>query len=652
MKHLKQDILTQESINERNIALLRENFPGAIEENIDGSFTVNANKLQMLIDPKNATIEENGYELNWVGKKEAYHTAFSKNTKILKPLKADSKDFDTTENILIKGDNLDALKILKNNYFEAIKMIYIDPPYNTKSENFVYRDNFTKSLEETMEELGYDAENIDYIKNIQGARTHSGWLSFMYPRLLLARDLLKDEGVVFISIDDNEQANLKVLADEVFGTGNFIANLSVIMNLKGNQDSFGFADTHEYTLVYAKDKNKCSLGVFDIDEDELDDWTEDDWGLYKKADTLRRTGQDASREKRQKGWFPIFITESDEIYVSNDDQPKNQNDIILWPINEDGEELSWTWSKKKITDEPHNLILTDGRQGKNIYKKQRPKLGDLPTKKPKSVFYKPEYSTSTATTQLKNLLGKKVFDGPKPVPFISDLIMLATQENDIILDFFAGSGTTGHSVMKFNAEYEQNRKFILIQLPEIISLKKNKDAYEYVEKTLKKTTSTIFEITAERLRRSGEEVKSMYKYLDNIQNLDIGFRVFEIVKDEKQAIYKKSLEEASQADLTLLTMPQMEDIDTVLYNLLVAEALPLSTKINCLKENAFYIADNVAFIVGDIKLEEVSKLLAEHKKVEYITIYSPLVNDNKFSLEVGNELTRLGFSNDKLRFRG
>jgi adenine-specific DNA-methyltransferase len=206
----KKNVIEEQSINDINYELLKKQFPHAVSVDEDGKYVIDPEKLQMSLDPSKAEIKEDGYGLNWVGKKEAYHSAFSKNYKVLKPLNDDenSKNWDETDNILIKGDNLDALKILRQNYFESIKMIYIDPPYNTKSDGFVYNDDFTSSTEQTLEELGYDKEYIDYIENIQGAKTHSGWLSFMYPRLLLARDLLKDDGVIFISIDDNEVAQL------------------------------------------------------------------------------------------------------------------------------------------------------------------------------------------------------------------------------------------------------------------------------------------------------------------------------------------------------------------------------------------------------------------------------------------------------------
>ncbi|MBD3755022.1 MAG: site-specific DNA-methyltransferase, partial [Gammaproteobacteria bacterium] len=554
-----------------------------------------------------------------------------------------------------------ALKLLKASYFEQVKMIYIDPPYNTKSENFIYRDNFTASEDSILDELGYSADYKDYIKNIQGARTHSGWLSFMFPRLLLARDLLKDDGVIFISIDENEQANLKLLCDEVFGEANFVAGLPVVMNLKGNQDNFGFADTHEYCCVYAKNKNSCVIRHFSIDEESLDsDWQEDDWGLFKKADTLRRTGQDASRERRKNGWFPVFIDVEGGVYATENNEPKNDSDVWLWPINSEGEELSWSWSKNKINTEPHNLIVIEGRDGKNVYKKQRPQLGDLPTSKPKTIWYKSDYSTSTATTQLKKLLTRKVFQGPKPVPFIKDLLTIGSDENSLILDFFAGSGTTGQAVMELNAEDGGKRKFILVQLPEAIDAKKQKDAYEFVTQTLGKPEATIFEITAERLRRAGEKIKKDHADKEGIANLDIGFKAFALADDPMQQFYKPlhevTPEDLAQLEIALSSERLEASLPTILVNLLLAEKLPVSTPIIPLVENALYQAANVLLIVNDLPIERIQSALSEtQNRVEYVSIYSPNISGAKrdqFSQELKPALAQMGLDESRLRFRG
>ncbi|MBE7704082.1 MAG: site-specific DNA-methyltransferase [Cyanobacteria bacterium SIG28] len=355
-----------------------------------------------------------------------------------KEIKTDDSDC----NILIEGDNFHALSVLNYTHKGKIDVIYIDPPYNTGNKDFKYNDT--------------------YVDKEDGYR-HSKWLNFMEKRLNLAKELLSLDGIIVISINDIEHSNLKILLDKIFGEKNYIADLPTIMNLKGNQDNFGFADTHEYTLLYAKNKEECKINLFEIDEDELDDWEEDEFGLYKKADTLRRTGQDAPRERRPKGWFPVFIDEEkQQVYVTENDQPRKKSDILIFPINESGVEVSWSWGKTKIMQENHNLILTKSKTGKyNIYKKQRPQIGDLPTKKPKTLFYKPEYSSSTSTNELKKMFGRKVFNNPKPVPLIKDLIYLTTKNNAIILDFMAGSGTTAHALLSLNNEDRGNRRFIL-----------------------------------------------------------------------------------------------------------------------------------------------------------------------------------------------
>ncbi len=249
--------------NADKLELLRQHFPGAIDTDAQGRIRVNAAALQQAIDPSLA-VEEDGYELRWVGKREAYHNAFLPPQKVLQPLPAESQNWDSTGNLLLKGDNLDALRLLRQNYFGKVKLIYIDPPYNTQSDAFIYRDDFSARQSEVLAQLGYSADNIDYIKNIYGARTHSGWLSFMYPRLLLAKDLLRDDGVIFISIDDNEQAQLKLLCDEVFGQENFLAQF-IWEHRKSSQNDADVSLAHNYKLAYAKQRPSLQIHTLTAD---------------------------------------------------------------------------------------------------------------------------------------------------------------------------------------------------------------------------------------------------------------------------------------------------------------------------------------------------------------------------------------------------
>ena len=503
-----------------NVAALKDLFPEAFTEgSID--FEILKQLLGGAVDDR-----DEKYGLNWHGKRKARQMALTPSTGTLLPCPEDSVDWNTTRNLMIEGDNLEVLKLLQKSYAGKVKLIYIDPPYNT-GKDFVYPDDFQDSIKNYLRLTGQiDEAGAKATSNTEASgRFHTDWLNMMYPRLKLAKALLLNEGLIFVSIDSVEAANLRVMMDEIFGAENFIGLLPTVMNLKGNNDAFAFSDTHEFTAVYAKSKNDCAVYELPVPEDSLDDWMEDARGLYKKADTLRRTGQDASRERRPKGWFPVFIDTQGVVYTTEDDKPRQHGDTVLWPVNDAGEELSWTWSKAKINDEPHNLIIVDGRDGKNIYKKQRPGLGDLPTSKPKSIIYKPEYSSSNGTAELSRLMGSNVFDSPpKPRSLIRDFILIGSGSDGIILDFFAGTGTTGHAVMAQNARDGGKRRFILVQLPQKLD-PDNKDQKVAAEfcKSIKKPM-TIAEITKERLRRASTAIKSD----TTVKATDLGFRSYRL----------------------------------------------------------------------------------------------------------------------------
>lgn len=341
------------------------------------------------------------------------------------------------QNFLIEGDNLFSLSLLSFTHAGSVDVIYIDPPYNRGSNDFKYND--------------------DYVNDEDSFR-HSKWLSFIHKRLRLARQLLAENGVIVISIDDNEQANLKLLCDEVFQPQNFIACLPTIMNLKGNQDQLGFAGTHEYTLVYAKDKAKALFGTFDIDEETLEeDWEQDDLGWWKQGAGLKSTGVNAPREKRPNLFYPLYV-KPDGSEVTPE---KTQGYDEILPVT-DGREMSWRWQSSTAMQLKDDLIAKGESPNWTIYKKQRPELGDMPSKKPKSLLYKPKYSSTNGTNELKNILGDRAFDYPKPVELVHDLIKVASSKKDaLVLDFFAGSGTTGQAVLALNASDGGSRQFIL-----------------------------------------------------------------------------------------------------------------------------------------------------------------------------------------------
>ncbi len=536
---------------------LIENYPTIIRDN-----EININELKALtglpVDEK-----VNGYGLNFVGRNVARAKYAQKTEKEVRINKTLSKNFDTTQNLVLKGDNLESLKILKSHYIEKIKCIYIDPPYNTTSDQFVYPDKFDK--EET-EVLGmYNLSEDEFARmdfSFKSKKSHSGWLAFMYPRLLLARDLMSKDGVIFISIDDNEQANLKLLCDDVFGEENFVADLPTIMNLKGNNDEFAFAGTHEYTLVYCKNNEQAKFYEFPIDEETmLEKWEEDEIGYFKKGAPMRATGSEDKREDRPEMFYP-FLLKEDEITVLEGDEFSKIYDkglkffddnflnqlkskyeklgysFILPISNGDYGRWRWGYSVKNKVRLKFDVIINKSGGEVTLYKKQRPELGELPTKKPKSIFYKPEYSSGNGTQQIKDLLGEKLFTNPKPLNLIQDILQISIDKNSTILDFFAGSGTTGQAVMQLNAEDGGNRKFILCQIDEPIS--KDKPAHKFcIENNLPPVISSI---TIERLKRAGEKIAKQIEEENNKTGLfdenkkqipDVGFKVFDSTEAPK-----------------------------------------------------------------------------------------------------------------------
>ena len=611
----KKDVIEEKTIAEVNYKLLKEHFPNAVTIDDDGKYVIDANKLQMLIDPSKAIIQENGYGLNWIGKKEAYNKTNEKNYKILKPLIDNkfSRNWDKTCNILIKGDNLDALKILRNNYANEIKMIYIDPPYNTKNDGFVYKDNFSSTDESVLEQLGYDKQDMDYIENIYGAKTHSGWLSFMYPRLQLARELLRNDGLICVSIDDNEVAQLKLLMDEIYDEANFVGEIIRKTKSMTADTSVGFNLQHESVLIYAK--QKASLVLLG-DEKELDKYANPDndpKGDWVSSDPSAKSGGSSTN---------FGITNP---YTKKIDYPPTGR---YWAFSESTLQTYIKEGKIKFKKE-----YKSGERG-FIFKRYKNELKN--TRNPINSLFAVDnaFMNQVATKELKQLFGEEYFSNPKPLNFIKNLIAYSTNEQDIIMDFFAGSGTTAHALMQLNAENsDSKRKYILVQSeePTPTNSKAKEDGYK-----------TIFDITMDRIRKAG----------DKIQSGDVGFRTYAVVEDAKQKIYQKSLEEVAQEDLLKLAENIGEGNKDILPNLLVAEGLFLDVQLQTLIEEKVFKAENYIFILQNVDIEELLSLLNKYNDVEYITVYSPNISSDRFTLELESAIASLGISSEKLKFRG
>jgi adenine-specific DNA-methyltransferase len=633
-----QPIIDTTSKQDEYIEILKKHFPSVINQLDDGSYTIDKEQLQLMVEPKNCKIIEDGYGLKWVGKKEAYHNAYIHNNKILKPLVDDSKHFDTTSNILIKGDNLDALKLLKKNYFEKIKMIYIDPPYNTQSDGFIYNDNFTKSQEDVLEELGYSEDQKEYIKNIAGAKTHSGWLSFMYPRLLLARDLLKDDGVIFISIDENEHANLKLLCDEIFGDENFAGDI-VWKNSSKNDEAY-ISMQHEYVLVYVKSKVH-NLGKWEELKEGLPQ-------IYKAFEVFRKKHSNNWEEihKEALAWFKQFpdsnpITNSkhytwmDEkgVYFPDNISGPNYGQYVYDVIHPITGEIckppasGWRFPEDTLKQRIKDKLVHFGKDH-TVVPNNKTYLKNTEYQSLTSLKFK---DGRVASNWLKNLFGiKDVFTNPKDSGILMSLMKAISVSNeDIVLDFFAGSGTTGDAVMQLNAEDGGNRKFILVQLPEKIDPKKSSEAYKFVSEELKKEP-TIFEITAERLRRAGQKIlkdNKESKEPKDLSSLDIGFKIYEVADDQYNSIYDKKFNDVSQAELALIKSDDIVKADslTILTNLLLGSGIALDTKIDVLLADSLYRVDDKLFILKEFDLQP-----ELFNGVEYATIYARYFTNDSF----------------------
>ncbi|GAA7380807.1 hypothetical protein HpCK91_04120 [Helicobacter pylori] len=425
-----KEICGEKSVFEKNLEVFNRYFPGCLSMENDNKLTLDAGRLKALLGDF-SEIKEEGYGLDFVGKKIALNQAFKKNNKILKPLNE-----STSKHILIKGDNLDALKILRQSYSEKIKMIYIDPPYNTKNENFIYSDDFSQSNEEILKTLDYSKKKLDYITNLFGSKCHSGWLSFMYPRLLLAKDLLKQDGVIFISIDDNEAAQLKLLCDEIFGEGNFVADFIRKTKSTTNDAKTGVNYQHEFLLCYAKNKEFVNLLGGEKNLENYKNPDNDPNGAWINDNPSAKSGNVKT------GYFGVTNPYTNKV----DYPPKGR----FWRFSQN--------TLQKHIDEGRICFKKKHKENERgfIYKCY---LKDLKTTKKtfdSLIFSDNYYMNQAATKELLSLELAEYFSYPKGVDFMAKIVEHATEKGDIILDFFAGSGTTAHAVLESNkSDYQK-----------------------------------------------------------------------------------------------------------------------------------------------------------------------------------------------------
>lgn len=525
----EQKITNDIKVPNKDLEALRLNFPHCFDK--DGNFQLE--KFKESLTEKEINFSTESYGIDWLGKSYARLLASDPATTLLKADETHNSKPENanSENLLIKGDNLEVLKHLSNAYYEKVKMIYIDPPYNTGSDGFVYNDDRKFTVKELQNLIGVDAEKAKRILDFTQSKSnsHSAWLTFMYPRLYIAKQLLKDDGVIFVSIDDNEVAQLRLLMDEVFGEENFVANfIWKKKNVVQNDAKFVSTD-HEYLLCFGK--NIASLEFNNIKRSKEQE------DRYSNPDNDIRGNWTSVALQAKSGNSTYEIT--------------FDNGVIWKPVEGTYPRLS----KESLLKAYQDNRLWFGRDGKNV-----PRLKKFLSEVKEGIISNTVWlnelvgSTQLAKENLKSLINENVFDTPKPANLIKRMMELSASQPDIILDFFAGSGTTADAVMQLNAEDGGNRKFILVQLPELIDPKKNKAAFDFVKEELK-AEPTIFEITKERILRAAKKINAGLD--EKIKKLKS-----ELPTEENKTEIKKLEYWKTQNNFKIFeTMPIWEDYD-------------------------------------------------------------------------------------------
>lgn len=599
---------------DENYRKLEELFPNAVTETIDETTgeVVRAIDKDVLMQEISTTVvdgNEERYQFTWPDKKKSILLANAPTSKTLRPCREESVNFDNTENLYIEGDNLEVLKLLQETYLGKVKMIYIDPPYNTGND-FVYEDDFAQSTEDYLENSGqFDENGNRLVQNTENnGRFHTDWLNMIYPRLKIARDLLTDDGVIFISIDDNEVENLLKCCGEIFGNSNFIAQIPQRKRTAKSDVPFGFSQDYEYIVCFAKSNNfVASVDGKERKYYETPDFTGRPWRVH---DLTKQT----TASERPNSYFTIINPKTSEQYPANPNR--------TWAITEDTFRTYYAENR---------IVFPGDYDFLNIQKPVLRYWKEDDMKKAGNKFGKVAVSTKLpdnigmsqdGTKEITSLLGSKVFSFPKPSALIKYLISTSTEKNDFILDFFSGSATTAHAVMQLNAEDGGHRKFIMVQLPEQTDIKS--EAYKAGYKT-------ICEIGEERIRRAGKKIKEENPLTST--SLDTGFRVLKLdssnMKDtyytpsEYQASLFSSLEDNIKSDRT------PEDL---LFQVMLDLGVLLSSKIeekNIAGKKVFFVEENylVACFDENVTIDVITEI-AKRKPYYFVMRDSSMANDS------------------------
>ena len=597
---------------QENIGKLAELFPNCVTESRaeDGTLkrTIDFDQLRQELSPAIVEGPQERYQLNWPGKREALLTANAPIAKTLRPSREESVDFDTTQNLFIEGDNLDALKLLQETYLNKVKMIYIDPPYNTGND-FIYEDDFAEDAEVYFERSNQkdEAGNRLVANTDANGRFHSDWLTMMYSRLKLARNLLRQDGVIFISIDDNEQANLKRLCDEIFGEDNFLTQIVWKKSYGGGAKSKHSVVLHEYILMYSKLKE--SIGEIELppNDDVLKYYKFKDSKFEQRGPFRKQPLSTNSMDERPNLRFPIKFGQHE-----------------IWP------EKQWQWSQNRIEQAIQNdeLVFTQKPDGWTVDYKQYLKNEEGVVRGSKLYSLLEGPYTQVGTAEIKDIFGDgKVFTFPKPSGLIRHIISCFDRDT-IVMDFFSGSAVTAHAAMALNAEDGGKRKFILVQLPEACDDKSEASKAGY---------QTIAEIGKERIRRAGQKIKA--ENVITAPDLDIGFRVLKIDSSNMKDVYYAP-DAVKQGDLLAQVDNIREDRtpEDLLFQVLldwgVDLALPITQEVIADKQ-VFFVDGNVLAACFETGInEEFVKALASRHSLRAVFRDAGYSSDNvKINIE-------------------
>lgn len=611
-------------LTDSNIEKIGRLFPNCLTERIgeDGKVerAIDFDQLRQELSKEIVEGPQERYQFTWPDKKKAIRLANTPSTMTLRPCREDSVDFDNTENLYIEGDNLEVLKLLREDYLSKVKMIYIDPPYNTGND-FVYEDDFAQGASDYFGSSGQtDSEGNRLVLNAESnGRFHTDWLNMIYPRLKIARDLLSKDGICFIAIDDHELFNLKKICDDVFGASNF---MQLITRSTGTPTGGGFdglVNEVDYMLIYAKSSPDATINGLPMSEEDskIYDYI-DEYGRYLIR-PLRRTGGEDRREDRPTMFFPIEAPDGTQVY----------------PYGPTGYESRWICSPETVEELKRNhLIYWKKAESSNgikwtVYQKY---YLENRTKAPGNLWDDVE-GNKKATRDIRGLFdSKKVFDFPKPVSVLMKALRIASEKDSLILDFFSGSSTTAHAVMQLNSEDEGHRKYIMVQLNE--ETDPSTEAYKAGYKT-------ICEIGKERIRRAGMKILEEYKKAETESGLfakteskpklDVGFRVLKLDSSNMNDVYYRPEDFSSQ----LIKEDNVKEDRTpedLLFQVMLECNLPLSAKIQTEKiagKEVFTVNNGylIACFDEDVN-EEVIKAVAKRKPYYFIMRDKSLSSDN------------------------